>query len=82
MRAGKLSETVIQLGATDVSEAFSGGKPMWIAILKGGNCIAGGIRGKFATKHMDLTELLFSYDIDLDKYEGSDTFISEFIEDF
>jgi len=82
IRAGRLHELVLQFTAIDPDETYAEKKPMWLAVLANGHCIAGGMRDGLATKHMDLTHLLGEYGIDFDKYEHSDPWITNLLEDF
>ena len=82
MRAGQLKDAVIQLSASDVPSTVAENKPIWIAILKSGHCIAGGLGDNSASKHMDLTHLIGSYRIDLNDYSAGPPWISDFFDNF
>ena len=82
MRAGELKDAVIQLSAIDVPAAYHDNKPIWIAILKGGHCIAGGLKNDLASKHMDLSHLMGIYRIDLNAYETGPPWVSDFFDNF
>ena len=82
VKTGQLQDAVIQLSATDIHECIRRNQPIWVVVLRGGHCIAGGMKTKFASKHMDLSHVVKDYKIDLSDYIEMDPWVPEFFDNF
>ena len=81
IKAFRLEEAVLQLTASRVLNAYGGDKPMWIALSRGSQCIAG-LRMNTITKHIDLSALLEFHDLEsLEGYELQRPWITDVLDE-